>query len=161
MAYFGAGNVLPEPNADDAPFWAHCAQRRLAFQTCAACGRVTHPPIGVCPACQSFERTWIDAPADARVFSFTWVHTAAHESVAGALPYNVVVVEFGGLPDVRLISNVLDVAHGDIRIGDELALAWEAVGDAMWLPRFRKRTTLSVFSTPGAHQTDQREPHQP
>jgi uncharacterized OB-fold protein len=161
MAYFGERNVLPEPNADDAPFWANCAARRLTFQQCAACGRVTHPPIGACPACQSFERTSIDAPADARVFSFTWVHTAAHESVAQALPYNVVVVEFPALPGVRLISNVADVAHGDIRIGDPLTLAWDPVSDAMSLPRFRKRAASSALSTPGAHEPGQRESHQP
>jgi uncharacterized OB-fold protein len=138
MAYFGDRNVLPEPNVDDAPFWANCAARRLAFQRCSACERVTHPPIGVCPACQSFERTWIDAPSDARVFSFTWVHTAAHESVAQSLPYNVVVVEFPALPGVRLISNVIDVAPGALAIGDRLTLVWESVGDGVSLPRFRK-----------------------
>jgi len=138
MTYFGERNVLPEPNADDAPFWANCAARRLTFQQCAACGRVTHPPIGVCPACQSFDRTWVDAPAEGRVFSFTWVHTAAHESVAEALPYNVVVVEFPALPGVRLISNVVDVVPGALAIGDALTLAWETVGDGVSLPRFRK-----------------------
>jgi len=138
MAHFGDHNVRPDPNVDDAPFWTHCAARRLTFQRCTACGRVTHPPIGVCPACQSFERTWIDAPPDARVYSFTWVHTAAHESVAQSLPYNVVVVEFPALPGVRLISNVVDVVPGELAIGDALTLAWEDVGESVVLPRFRK-----------------------
>lgn len=139
MAYFGERNVLPEPNADDAPFWAACAARRLTFQRCAACGHVTHPPIGACPACQSLERGWVEAPPGARVFSFTWVHTAAHDSVAQSLPYNVVVVEFPALPGVRLISNVVDAARGDLAIGDAVTLVWEAAGDAMALPRFRRR----------------------
>jgi len=139
MSYLGEGNVLPDPNVDDAPFWANCAARRLTFQRCSGCGRVTHPPIGACPGCQSFERTWIDAPSDARVFSFTWVRTPAHDSVAQSLPYNVVVVEFPQLPGVRLISNVVNVAPGDLAIGDALTLVWEAVGrDAISLPRFRK-----------------------
>ena len=145
MAYFGDRNVLPEPNADDAPFWAHCAARRLTFQKCVACGRITHPPIGACPACQSLEREWMDAPAEARVFSFTWVHTAAHDSVAQPLPYNVVVVEFPALPGVRLISNVVDAEPGGLAIGDRLSLEWESVSDGLSLPRFqRARPALSI-----------------
>ena len=138
MSIFGGRGVAPEPNADDAPYWANCAARRLTFQRCRDCGRVTHPPIGVCPACQSFDRDWIDAPEDARVFSFTWVHTAAHESVAQSLPYNVAVVEFPELPGVRLITNVVLVVLGDLAIGDRVSLLWEEVGDGVLLPRFRK-----------------------
>ena len=136
--YFGGRDVLPLPNADDAPFWAHCAQRRLAFQQCRACGTVTHPPIGVCPRGQSRERDWIDAPPNARVFTFTWVHTAAHDAVADRLPYNVVVVEFDGLPGVRLISNVIGTRPGELAVGDRVTLAWEHAGEGVWLPRFRR-----------------------
>jgi uncharacterized OB-fold protein len=138
MSYFGDCDVLPEPNPDDAPFWASCNVRRLTFQKCSDCGHVTHPPIGVCPRCQSMQREWIDAPADARMFSFTWVHTAAHPSVEQALPYNVVVVEFPRLPGVRLISNVVGAAPGSLAIGDGLTLEWETVSDTVSLPRFRK-----------------------
>jgi uncharacterized OB-fold protein len=138
MSFFGAAQLLPRPNADDAPFWAHCAEHRLAFQQCLDCGQVTHPPIGACPRCQSLRRDWVDAPADARVYSFTWVHTAGHESVAGALPYNVAVVEFPALGQVRLVTNVLDVRPGELAIGDAVTLAWDDAGDGMRLPRFRK-----------------------
>jgi uncharacterized OB-fold protein len=73
------------------------------------------------------------------VFSFTWVHTAAHESVAQSLPYNVAVVEFPALPGVRLISNVMGVGPGELAVGDALSLAWDPAGEAMFLPRFRRR----------------------
>ena len=138
MSYFGGRDVAPQPIADDASFWANCAARRLTFQRCRACGRVTHPPIGVCPACQSLEQEWIDAPEDARVFSFTWIHTSAHESVAQSLPYNVAVVDFPRLPGVRLITNVVNVRPGELAIGDRVSLAWENAGDEVLLPRFRK-----------------------
>jgi uncharacterized OB-fold protein len=138
MTYFGGRYVAPQPNADDAPYWENCAQRRLTFQKCAGCDLVTHPPIGVCPRCQSFERVWIDAPAPARVFSFTWIHTAAHDSVAQSLPYNVAVVEFADLPGVRLITNVVDATPGELSIGDPVSLVWEEIPEGMFLPRFRK-----------------------
>ena len=137
MTYFRGHDVAPTPNADDAPYWENCARRRLAFQRCAACATLTHPPIGVCPACQSRQREWVDAPTRARVYSFTWIHTAAHDSVAECLPYNVAVVEFPDLPGVRLITNVIDALPGAIAVGDDVFLTWEAAGATM-LPRFRK-----------------------
>jgi uncharacterized OB-fold protein len=98
MSYFRGRDIAPSPNADDAPFWKHCAQRRLTFQQCRDCATLTHPPIGVCPRCQSMARDWVEAPSRARVYSFTWVHTAANDSVSEALPYNVAVVDFPDLP---------------------------------------------------------------
>lgn len=137
MTYFDGHDVAPVPNADDAGFWAHCAERRLMFQRCADCATVTHPPIGVCPHCQSLRRGWVEAPAEARVYGYTWVHTAVHESVKRALPYNVAVIEFPALPGVRLISNVVDAEHETLRIGATLTLGWEAIGGGFVLPRFR------------------------
>ena len=138
MSYFGGRDIAPISNADDAPFWESCARRVLKFQKCRACGTLTHPPIGVCPHCQSIERDWFEAPPVARVYSFTWIHTAAHDAVGDRLPYNVAVVEFPELPGVRLISNVVDVKPGELAIGDLIALVWEPFGEAGALPRFRK-----------------------
>ena len=137
MSYFEDRDVAPDPNDDDEAYWANCAQRRLTFQQCGACKAVTHPPISVCPQCQSLDRGWIEAPTEATVFSFTWIHSAAHDSVTRSLPYNVVVVEFPSLPSVRLISNVVDAEPTSLHIGDALTMVWEDIGGGMLLPRFR------------------------
>ena len=147
MSYFRGREIAPSPNADDAPFWGNCAQRRLTFQKCRACGTVTHPPIGVCPQCQSLERTWIEAPAQAQVYSFTWIHTAAHDLVADRLPYNVAVVAFSELPCVRLITNVVDVRPGALDIGDRVSLVWEPLSGIGALPRFRKIAHVALSSS--------------
>lgn len=137
MSYFGGKEIAPAPNADDAPFWEHCGERRLTFQKCRDCAMLTHPPIGVCPHCQSMARDWVEAPAQARVYSFTWIHTAVDDSVAQSLPYNVAVVDFPELPGVRMVTNVLDVRRGEIAIGDRVTLTWEPIDGGMFLPRFR------------------------
>lgn len=131
---------VPGPKIDDvnAPFWEHCRAKRLTFQQCAACAHLIHPPLPVCPRCQSVERQWPEAPGEALVFSLVWVHTAAHDSVADVLPYNVVLVEFPALPGVRLVSNVIDGKRGELAIGDRLMLAWEEGEAGQSLPRFRK-----------------------
>jgi uncharacterized OB-fold protein len=118
----------------------------VTFQCCNDCGEVIHPPLPACPACQSLNRGWKEAPAGVRVFTFTWAHSAAHESVAEVLPYNITVVEFSGMPGVRLVTNVVDAAPGVLSIGDPVTLVWEDGPDGQMLPRFRKaiaRTQLA------------------
>lgn len=132
---------VPAPQLDETnePFWQNCNKRKLSFQQCVDCRHITHPPLPVCPACQSLRREWIEAPPEAVVFSYTWAHTAAHPSVKSALPYNVTVVEFPELPGVRLITNVIDVKPGELDFGDRVELDWEMVEGPQWVPRFRKR----------------------
>jgi uncharacterized OB-fold protein len=119
------------------PFWDACSQDRLIFQKCRRCSRVTHPPILACPSCQSFDRGWMGAPERATVFSFTWAFTPGHDSVRERLPYNIALVEFPDLSGVRLVSNVVNVKRGELKIGDQVALIWETEGSRR-VPRFRK-----------------------
>ncbi len=132
--------TVPGPHIDDvnAPFWEHCNAQRLMFQQCGDCLRLVHPPLPICPHCQSLTRQWLEAPAEAVVYSFTWAHTPAHESVRSSLPYNVALVEFPALPGVRFVSNVINAEHGQLAIGDRLVLEWEPGGNEQLLPRFRK-----------------------
>ena len=132
--------TVPGPKLDEVnePFWTHCNQRRLTFQECGDCGTLVHPPLSACPSCQSFNRQWRAAPATGVVYSYVWVHTAAHESVARHLPYNVALVSFPELPGVRLVSNVVNVLEGELAIGDRLRLVWEDGEGGQQLPRFEK-----------------------
>lgn len=137
MPYLPDSLPFPEPGKDAAAFWAHCQQRRLMFQACGDCGVARHPPIPICPACQSANRTWVPAPARARVFSYTFAHYASHEAVRDRLPYNIAVIEFPGLAGVRLISNVIDAGPGALAVDAAVELAWDEGPAGQWLPRFR------------------------
>lgn len=137
MGYFPEDMPRPEPAPDEAGFWSHCRQRSLRFQCCVACGTLRHPPLPMCPACQSCETAWKEAPAQAEVYSFTVVHHASHPAVATRVPYVVAVLEFPGYPGVRLISNLTDLDPAQVRIGQRVTLWWDDVGDGMFLPRFR------------------------
>ena len=143
---------LPAPAIDEtsAPFWERCNAKRLSFQQCADCLTLVHPPLPVCPKCQSVHRNWVDAPSRARVFSFVWAHTAAHDSVKAVLPYNVVLVEFPDLPGVRLLSNVIGTMRGELAIGDGLELVWDQQAENRWLPRFRRVGAPAAQSGPSA-----------
>lgn len=143
MPYLPVELPMPDPAPEARVFWAHCSEKQLMFQACGDCGQAVHPPVPLCPACQSANRVWVEAPDDARVFSYTIIHHAAHEAVSGAVPYNVVLVEFPQLDGVRLVSNLIDAAPEEIAIGMALSLIWEEGPGGQWLPRFRRREVRS------------------
>lgn len=144
MSYFSNSIPRPEPDMDDAAFWAHCAQRRLRFQACGACGTPRHPPQPICPQCRSLDQRWIGVSGVARIYTYTVIHHASHEAVESRLPYVVAVVEFPDLPGVRLISNVTDVEPAEVHIGMPLMLWWDEIGDSMFIPRFRPLSAAAV-----------------
>lgn len=131
-------DLEPEPGMDERAFWANCAQRRLAFQRCGACGHYRHPPVPICPACHSDRIEWTEAPAQGEVYSYTIVHHPSHPAMKACVPYNVAVVAFAGLGDVRLITNVIDAAPEQMAIGMKVQLHWEGPIGGHFLPRFRK-----------------------
>lgn len=134
------------PNlAPDAPslveherFWRYCGKGELRFQQCGGCERVQHPPSPRCANCGSPRLRWIPASDDAELFSFTVVHHAADPALVDAVPYNVAIVAFPSLQWVRVVSNVVDAAAHELRIGMPLVLAWRNGGPGGRLPLFRR-----------------------
>jgi hypothetical protein len=126
----------PVPDIDDAPFWAAASERRLVFQRCGSCGKHRHPPSPMCPACQSTQCEWAGAPTRGVLFSYTVTHVAPHPELRGRVPYVVALVCFPGLDNLRLITNIVNAQPGQLRIGDEVELLWEPVGEGMSVPRF-------------------------
>ncbi len=134
MLIFDESMPRPEPALDDAGFWQACAERRLVFRCCEACGHVHHPPRPLCPRCQSTRLNWREATGPAQIFSYTRVHHPAHPAVRTHVPYDVVLVVFPEMQHVRLVSNLVD---GEPRIGARVALVWDDIGGGAFLPRFR------------------------
>lgn len=117
-------------------FWEYCAKRELRFQCCSTCGRYRHPPAPVCPHCASPAVTWELAPPRAELFSYTVVHHASSPVLRGHVPYNIAIVAFPDLVDIRIVSNVLDAAPQDLRIGMPLQLVWQEQAPGRVLPLF-------------------------
>lgn len=130
---------MPAPAAsrETLPWWEAAAAHRLVVQRCAACRRPRHPPSPACPACHGFDFDWIEASGRGTVYTFTVVHRAFVPSLARHLPYVVAVVALDDVPDVRLVTNLVDVAPAAVRIGAAVEVAWEDVAPGLALPRFR------------------------
>ena len=80
---------------------------------------------------------WKEVSGEGAVFTYTVAYHAVHEALKGFGPYNVVVL-LDGADEVRLVSNLVDVAPADIRIGMPVSVHWDALDNGMVLPRFRK-----------------------
>ena len=139
MSYLPTGMPIPKPTPDDAPFWAACQQRRLVIRHCDGCGHYFHPPMPCCPRCGSVSVSWKPVSGRGTVFTWTVGHHPVHPALKGHPPYNVSVVLLDDADDVRLVSNVVDVAPDELRIGLPVTVCFEDAGDGTLLPRFRKR----------------------
>ena len=137
MSYLSSLLPFPTPSFDAAEFWHHCSKRQLMFQTCGECAVFRHPPVPVCPNCNSKSTTWTEAPHVGKIFSYTVVYNASHEAIKDNLPYNIVLVEFEGLEDLRLVSNVVDAKPADLAIGRNVEVIWEEGPGGQLLPRFK------------------------
>jgi len=113
------------------------------FQRCADCGAIRHPPAPACAECQSFADAWISATPDAELYTFTVIHHANHPALRDAVPYNAAVVIFRSLQNVRLVTNIIDTAPEELRIGMALELVWEEPVAGRVLPRFRRANLLA------------------
>ncbi len=139
MAYLPEGMPKPQPSRDDAPFWAGCAQRTLVLRHCDACERSFHPPMPSCPRCAATRLSWKPVSGEGVVYTFTVSHHPTYPALKGRGAYNVAVILLDDADDVRLVSNVVDIAPEDLRIGLPVSVHWDDIGEGMYLPRFQKR----------------------
>lgn len=137
MSYLPSDALVGEPESWEQPFWDYCAKRSLRFQTCRDCGVIRHPPMPFCAACGSPEHLWAEPGGDAELFTYTVVHHASHASLAPVVPYNAAVVMFPQAQSVRLVSNIVNCASTDLRVGMKLSLVWEEAGEGRIVPRFQ------------------------
>jgi len=85
---------------------------------------------------------WELAPDDAELFSYTVVYHAASAALRNSVPYNIAIVAFPSLGNLRIVSNVIDAAPEEFKIGMPLALVWQHLHKERRLPLFRKRPPL-------------------
>jgi uncharacterized OB-fold protein len=82
------------------------------------------------------QREWALVPGTGSVFSYTIAAHPTHPALRGHPPYNIAVVHLDGAGDVRLVTNIMDVATEDITIGMRVRLHWDELPDGQCLPRF-------------------------
>lgn len=116
-----------EPPADPElhEFWDGTRQQELRLPRCRSCGTTFWYPRTTCPACLSDQLDWTAAAGTGKVHAVSVMSRPE--------PYAVALVQLD--EDVRLMSNIVGVDPGDVRVGMRVRLAWEALPDGrhLWL----------------------------
>jgi uncharacterized protein len=129
------GRPVPAVTPEMAPFWEAARRRQLVVQRCTSCGTLRFPAREACSRCLSRQSEWTPVAGTGEVFSKAIMHQANHPAFAAVAPYAVVVVQLA--EGVRMMSNVVDCAVGDVRIGMSVEVVFQELDGDVTLPLFR------------------------
>ena len=125
--------VLPALGEDNEFFWTAGRDGRLRFLQCRDCRYLIHPPAPVCPRCYGRETAPTDVSGRGTLFSYT-VNHQPWDGVGDE--YVIGLVEIEEQDDVRLTTNIVGAAAGDLRIGMPVQVVFED-HDPVFVPLFR------------------------
>jgi uncharacterized protein len=125
----------PDPyiTEDNEFFWEAAAAHRLVAQRCSQCKSLRHPPRPMCPHCGSFETEIVDLSGRGTVYSWAVLHHPQHP--AFEYPVKAILVDLD--EGIRMVSNVVDLEPGDIRIGMRVEAVFEPTAGGHAVPVFR------------------------
>jgi len=131
----GYKKTLPRVDEESRGYWEALQRHELVFQRCGSCRTDRFPPRAVCPVCLSSAVEWMRASGRATVYSFTVTHQNQAPGWREELPYVLAVVELAEGP--RLMTNLVDVAPDEVRIGMAVEIVFDDVTPEITLPKFR------------------------
>ena len=132
--------LRPDPDSLAAFYWEGARLGELRLQRCSSCRLFIHYPRPVCRRCLSRELAPEAVSGRGVVHAHTVMEQAFHPFYADRVPYVVALIELEEQTGLRVLSNVIDCAAGDVTIGMPVEVAFETVGPALTLPVFRPRS---------------------
>ena len=125
--------VRPALDETNEFFWTSGADGVLRFLRCQACGYHLHPPSPRCPACGGADLAPSPVSGRAQVYSFT----VNHQSWDGSTePYVIAIMELAEQADLRLTTNLVDIAPDAVAIGMDVEVTFESQDGIFW-PLFK------------------------
>lgn len=122
---------VPRPNEVTKHFWDAAAERRLVHPRCEECRTAFFPPQLVCPHCRATKWSWVESSGRGEIYSFSVVHRAPQPGFDP--PYVIAVVDMD--EGFELMTNIVGMVPGDVRIGQRVRVTWHEAGGAV-LPMF-------------------------
>jgi len=120
---------------DDGTTWAGARAGELRLRACHACGAVCHPPLPMCPHCQSLD--WDTIVASGQAVLKSWL-VSIRPDQAGEAPRIVAVADLA--EGVRFVTNLIDTDLASLHEGLPLELCFAQV-EGEPLPQFRIDTS--------------------
>lgn len=128
---------LPVVTEESRPFWDGCQHGKLLLQYCNECHRYQFYPRLFCMHCGSNALRWVEASGQGVIYSFTIIHQNKSPEYVNDVPYNVAIVQLE--EGSRLMSNIVDIDTGEMRVDLPVIVVFDQVTDSITLPRFRPR----------------------
>lgn len=127
----------PMPVATEATqaFWDAARAHRLVVQRCTQCGQRQFFPRAFCQRCLAADLQWETCSGQGSIYTYTVNHRAANAHMADKTPYVVAIVTLD--EGVRMMSNIVDCRHEDVRIGARVTVSWLDTAGQPTLPQFR------------------------
>lgn len=126
---------LPFPDQESRPYWEAAREHRLSVPRCNQCGSFFFPPRPRCPGCMSKDVAWVDLSGRGTVYTYCVNHDTLVPGIDP--PYVVAVVELEEQPGLRVVTNIVDAAPKDVRIGLPVTVTFQDVNGTVTLPQFR------------------------
>ena len=131
---------LPLLTPDNEFFWTSGADGVLRFRRCAVCASYQHPMGPICRTCGSADLAPEAVSGHGVVVGFTINEHSWSPDFEP--PYVVAIVAIDEDPRVRLTTNLVDIAHDEVFVGQRVSVVFEHVED-VWIPNFTARTDLT------------------
>jgi hypothetical protein len=100
--------------AQDSPFFAGLANKKLLGSRCAACAVTYATPRSHCMECGG-ETEWLELPLEGRVHTFTTCYFGG-EAFLKETPFTLILIEFDGV-DTLFLSRLTGVEPEEVSIG--------------------------------------------
>jgi acetyl-CoA acetyltransferase/uncharacterized OB-fold protein len=130
---------LPELTPANEWFWTSGADGVLRVQGCTDCGELVHPPVPICPYCQSRAAKPVEVSGGGTVVGFTVNAHRWHPDFDP--PYVIANVALAEDPRVHLTTNLVGCDPAGVRIGQDVVVRFEQYED-VWLPLFEPTGTV-------------------
>ena len=134
------GEPTPSPDSMTAWYWNQAAQERLVVSRCRVCGTFHFYPRPICPNCgahANFE--WVVSSGRGSVYSFSIVRRPPSEAFADRVPYAVCIIALD--EGVHLMSNLVNCALVDVKIGARVQVTYKDLSNGLKLPIFEVETS--------------------
>lgn len=126
---------LPLVDEESRGYWEACGRHELYLQRCGSCGALRFYPRALCPSCLSERIEWVRSAGRGTVYTFTVTHQNQAPGFRDTLPYVLAYVELD--EGVRMLSNIVACAPGDVRIGLPVEVVFEDATAEISLPKFK------------------------
>lgn len=125
--------LLPRVTPETEAFWTGGEVGELRFWRCRDCGYWLHPPGPICPECLGRNLGTEAVSGRATLHTYTVNHQPWYPGLDP--PYVVAIVALPEQSGLRLTTNIVNCAPGDVAIGMSLQVVFERYDD-VWLPFF-------------------------